>query len=668
MFCKVAFPVPLRREFDYAVPENLRAALSPGMRVRVPFGPRAATGFAVSFSDTTNVPAGIKLREISALYDAAPLWPAGTLLSLANFISANWGCTPGEALNALIPPFIKQTPPEELLSAAEKGAAAPPVFELAAAQSRAFDEICAALSAAQRKPALLFGDALSGKTEICVRLLQKFTAGGGQGLLLLPDIALAGNIVETLPERFGKIPVFAWHSRQTAAKRARIWHALRGGQPAVVIGARSACLLPFRDLRLAVLDDEHDDSYKQEENRPHYHAREVLLARARLEGFPLLLSSHAPSVETMRAAVGGDYELVRLKGCALSRGAEAAVRLASKKGAASPVFSDELHAALEKSLAAGDQSLLIINRVGYAGAWSCLYCGYIVPCPKCGRALSPTKEGADKQLLCGHCGEKMPPPEKCPLCQNRVFRAAGSGTQRAAAELKKLFPQARILRFDRETLRLKKGEGHGVYAAMLEDGPAIAVGTRILAHYYFPRLRLAAVLDADTELYGPDFRGAERTCQTIMQVRGRLAARGGELIIQTYRPKEYAIAAGVSGDYMAFAMHEFDARRDLGYPPFKKLARFTAEAKTEEAAASACGEAVARLEAGLSAAGLNCPADYEIAGPAPIPGRRTEKTRRCQFLVKCGSPETAAKIPPLLETKRRKGLVLRITADPYSFR
>ena len=284
--------------------------------------------------------------------------------------------------------------------------------------------------------------------------------------------------------------------------------------------------------------------------------------------------------------------------------------------------------------------------------------------------MAPTNiPGADRKLFCNRCGEQMAPPEKCPLCGNMIFKPAGGGTERAVGELKKFFPTARVLRYDRDTLQLKGGEGHQVDEAMLASQTDIVVGTRLLARgHFFPKLRLVAMLDADTELYGPDFRGAERTCQILIQARGRLAASGGEFVLQTSRPKEYAMTAALSGEYMDFVMHEFEERKALGYPPYSKLLRFVAEARDEEAALQACDDAIAAITATAQAAHMRQPEDFDIAGPAPCHTRPTDKVKRYHLLIKCKNPTLPEKLVPVLEKKPAKGIELRTVCDPYSFR
>ncbi|MFA5161692.1 MAG: primosomal protein N' [Elusimicrobiales bacterium] len=658
-YCKVALPVPLRREFDYALPPG--AEPSPGARVRAPFGPRALTGFVTSVSDKTDAAPGIRLREIYSVEDARPLWPAQTLLPLARHIAGNWASPPGQVLDALVPSFVRAPGADfSAASAAEKSAAARPP-EFSREQQDALAELESLLRAPNPAPALLFGESLSGKTAIAAELMRRMLKNGGQGLMLLPDIALTGRLVEEIAALAGNIPVYCWHSRQGRSKREKIWHEANSGRDALFLGTRSACLLPFGQLRLAVIDEEQDDVYKQEESHPHYHAREVLAWRARREGFALLLASSAPSAETMRAAVDGAAGMVRLKG----RAAPVCVKIAPKRGAASPAISDELKVSLEKTLAGGGQALLILNRIGFSGGWSCLNCGWLVRCAKCARSMA--FDQARTALFCGHCGARQAPPEKCPQCANRIFKTAGSGTSRAASELKKLLPSARILRFDRETLRLKSGEGRLAYDAMREDAADIVVATRLLARgYFFPRLRLSAVLDSDTELYGPDFRGAERTCQLLIQTKGRLA-NGGEFIAQTAHPQEQAIAAAAGGGYMEFIMREFEARKDMGYPPYSRLVRVLAESADGAAAEAACQIALETISKTAELCGWKTPEDYEIAGPAQCYTPKTSKMQRWHLLVKCRRDSIAPEIPPLFD-KKPKSVRLRAICDPYSFR
>ncbi|MDD4004192.1 MAG: primosomal protein N', partial [Elusimicrobiaceae bacterium] len=324
------------------------------------------------------------------------------------------------------------------VSAESAGAATQKVvvsaFTLTPDQRAACDALAPLVRAKQSQSTLLTGDSLTGKTEVFIRLMETALNCGRQVLYLLPDIALTQPFIEEFSARLGAARTVLWHSRLTPRQKNMIFNRLVAGESIVVAGTRSACLLPFVNLGLAVMDEEHDDSYKQEEQRPYYHAREVLVWRAAHHGCPVLFASSAPSMETLRFALDGRIAMLALNQ-PVRRITAPRVVITGKKGAESSYVSDELRESVASALARGQQSLLIINRLGYAAAYACLCCGWSLPCPRCGGGMGKQKTASGEFLKCGLCGTTAELPAVCPKCRDRIFRTIGSGTQRAILEL-----------------------------------------------------------------------------------------------------------------------------------------------------------------------------------------------------------------------------------------
>ncbi len=545
-------------------------------------------------------------------------------------------------------------------------------FTLTADQRAAYDALVPLVRAKKHQSTLLCGDSLTGKTEVFIRLMETVLNCGRQALYLLPDIALTQPFMEEFSARFGAERTVLWHSRLTPRQKNIIFNRLVSGESLVIAGTRSACLLPFANLGLAVMDEEHDDSYKQEEQKPYYHAREVLVWRAAHHGCPVLFASSAPSMETLRFALDGRIAMHALNQ-PVRRVSAPKVIITGKKGAASKYVSDELRESIESALARKQQALLIINRLGFASAYACLCCGWTMPCPKCGGGMAKYKsdEGGDF-LKCWFCGTTAELPTVCPKCRDRIFKTVGSGTQRAILEVQKLFPQARIVRVDSDTLKGKNSEGLAALERLAAEEADIVIGTKLITRgYRFPKLSVAALLDADTELAFPDFRSSERTCQMLFQTRGRLFYGTGEpvFIIQTFKLDEAVFKSVANGDYMVFAKEELQLRSDLGYPPYGRIVRVTVRAPNRAGAQKVCGEVSAAV-AGINADGKYAEGkDFELMGPTPCYVPKTLKSSYYQFMLKSADAgyttafmDTVARIPV------RRPAMLKIIADPSDFR
>ena len=498
-----------------------------------------------------------------------------------------------------------------------------------AEQEAVYNSINAERKAANR-PYLLHGVTGSGKTEIYLRLIDDAAQRGQQSILLVPEIALSAQMVEMLSRRLD-LPMALLHSGLLQSERRRIWQEIAEGKISVVIGARSAVFAPTPNLGLIIIDEEHETSYKQE-NNPRFHAVTTAAKRAELSGAQLVLGSATPSVESYFKATCGQYAL----GTLLRQyypAPEPEVRIVDMreelKHGHKLIFSRELLTDLEQTLENHGQALLFLNRRGYYSFVSCRDCGQSLTCPHCAVALSFHDNGHGGWLKCHYCGYMIKPPEVCPSCGSKHIRRFGIGTQRVADEAKRLFPAARVARLDSDVMQ-KRGEYQRIYEAMRGGEIDILVGTQMVAKGLdFPNLHLAAVIAADTMLNLPDWRAGERTFQLISQLIGRAGRRNkqGLAVVQTYMPEAFPIVTAAERDYQRFYQAELLYRQMHGYPPCNHLLRLLFTARDQGALVEACQSYHYYLQQQLADAG-------EICGPAEAPYARIKDRWRRQIMIK----------------------------------
>ncbi len=453
-----------------------------------------------------------------------------------------------------------------------EGFGPPPV--LTADQERVLAEIESRRK--EGKPFLLRGVTGSGKTEIYLRLIGAALAEGKSSLLLIPEIALTPQFVAIFAERFPD-EVAVLHSRLSAGERRDAWHRVNRGELRIVLGARSAIFAPARRLGLIVVDEEHEQSYYQE-NSPRFHCREVAVRRGADAGALVVLGSATPSLESYHKAMGGDYIVLemeeRVGGRPLPKVEIVDLRRELQEGW-TQVLSRPLMAAVRDRLAKGEQSLLFLNRLGSHTFVSCRDCGFVYQCPHCSVSLVYYRNS--KSLRCHHCGYATPMREQCPACGGRRIRYFGLGTEELEKVVRRAFPKARVARLDSDNMR-RKGSFEAAYAAVRRGEVDILIGTRMVAKGWdFPHITLAAIVAADLTLNFPDFRAAEWTFQLITQVAGRAGRGDGEglVILQTYRPEEPAILLGGAQSYRRFYEWEIGNREQYRYPPFTHLIKIT---------------------------------------------------------------------------------------------
>ncbi len=544
----------------------------------------------------------------------------------------------------------------------------PPAHELNAEQERALNGIRARSELGEFGVQLLHGVTGSGKTEVYLRAVQETLARGKTALVLVPEIALTLWIGRQCRSWFGARfeGVAVLHSALSDVERAREWWRVRNGDARVVVGTRSAVFAPLENLGLIIVDEEQENSFKQEET-PRYHGRDVAIVRAKMESALALLGSATPSMETYHHAREGKYELLMLASRVAERSL-ASVEIVDlredfqRTHQTSPI-SAALHAGLQECLANGTQALVLINRRGYSWSVLCRSCGASVQCVNC--SISMTHHKQRNRLECHYCGSIQQIPKICPKCQSKYVYFFGEGSEHLEERLRKEFPGARIARLDRDTARTKRQyqETLGAFAGGALD---ILVGTQMLAKGHdFQRVTLVGVVSADSSLSLPDFRAAERTFQLLTQVAGR-AGRGelsGRVLIQTFYPEHYAIQDAVKQDYGAFFERELHFRRMMAYPPFTSLANVIVR--------DISLEKVIRWSRQLSE--YFSPHDdkgVRILGPATAPLARLKKEHRFQFLLKSPKRSVLTKLlsgaMAYCEAKEIPDTAVLVDMDPLS--
>jgi primosomal protein N' (replication factor Y) len=703
---------------DYRVPEEMH--VEPGSIVVAPLGPRQLLGVAWDAErlQTNEVPDS-RLRPLAAVLDvppiAAPLrrlceWTADYYLSplagVLRMVMPSSGALDGPRQlteykpTGLVPDRL--TPQREKALAAIEGrqgtsselaqhagvsyAVMRGLINLGALEAVAVDAdrplacpdpdhappelneeqqaAAASLSAAIGKgfdPVLLDGVTGSGKTEVYFEAIAECLRQGRQALVLLPEIALTEPFLKRFEARFGCQPV-AWHSDLRSSQRRRAWRGIASGEAAVTVGARSALFLPYPNLGLIVVDEAHEPSFKQEEG-VQYHARDTAVMRAKFEDIPVILSSATPAIESRHMVEVGRYREVglpeRFAGASLPQ--IRAIDLTQDPPPRGRWLAAELVNELEQNLERGEQSLLFLNRRGFAPLTLCRHCGHRFQCPNCTAWM--VEHRLIHRLACHHCGHVMPPPSACPECgEQDSLVACGPGVERIADEIAELFPDARTAIVTSDTIwsPIRAAEFVGAMEAGAID---IVVGTQLVTKgYHFPNLTLVGVVDADLGLAGGDLRAAERSFQQIQQVAGR-AGRGdkpGRVLVQTHDPDAPVIAALVKGDAAGFYAAETDARREAAMPPFGRLAAIIISA--EEAGEA---EAVAR-RIGHSAPNVE---GMAVFGPAPAPLAMLRGRHRQRLLVHARRSLDVQDVIRdwLADIEWSSKVRVSVDVDPYSF-
>ena len=539
-------------------------------------------------------------------------------------------------------------------------------------QSAAAAEIAAAIDNGGYSAFVLDGITGSGKTQVYFDAAWRAYSHGKSVLLMMPEIALTAQFISRYEHRFGAPPV-VWHSNLTAARRRAIWRGVLTGKIRMVVGTRSALFLPWQDLGLIVVDEEHDTSYKQED-MGNYHARDMAVLRAKISGFPIVLTSATPSAETLQNVADGKYRCLKLT--ARFGGATVPTietidmranrplpyNLPSDDDAAAPqngYLSPNLCNAIQETLNAGRQTMLFINRRGFAPIVQCKKCGWVAQCPDCSVGMTYHKHMG--KLLCHMCGRMAPMPTKCPNCGDNVS-CRGAGLEKIQEEVSIKFPSARTALVSSDTIISRQALERIVHK--MENGETdIVIGTQILAKgHHFPNLTLVGVVDADMGLFGTDFRAAEHTFQQLFQVAGR-AGRGdapGRVLLQTYQPENPVLTAICNGNRDAFMASDMAARRAAKMPPYGQLIAVIIESQRETVLKKFCAD--------LSAAAPTA-AGVKIMGPIAAQIYQVRNWYRMRFLV---AGDARAKLQPLVrhwidKVRTPSNVRVKLDVNPQNF-
>ncbi len=541
---------------------------------------------------------------------------------------------------------------------------------LSPAQEKAARDLREAVASRAFKPILLEGVTGSGKTEVYFEAVAQALKDGGQALILMPEIALTAQFLERFAKRFGQPPA-EWHSGLSQRRRARIWRGAAQGEVRAVAGARSALFLPFKDLRLIVVDEEHEAAYKQEDG-VIYHARDMAVVRAKRESCAIALASATPSIETRENARQGRYGWLRLDSRFAGRSLPKieAIDLRREGPPRGKWIAPRLAEAMRQNFARNEQALLFLNRRGYAPLTLCRACGHRFQCPNCSAWL--VEHRARRALVCHHCGHVERRPDKCPACgTEESLIACGPGVERLAEEAAGLFPEARLLVLSSDmpggTQRMR-AELQAVENREFD----LVIGTQLVAKgHHFPHLTLVGVVDADIGLANGDPRAAERTFQLLNQVAGR-AGRGerpGRALLQTFQPDHPVLRALLSDDFERFYREETEVRRQGGLPPFGRLASLVVSAP-DRAAAELFARELARAAHRVQAAADGPAAQIVILGPAEAPIAVLRGKSRFRLLVKAPrAAELQAFLRDVLAAvpKPKGGVRVAVDIDPQSF-
>ncbi|MFO1226953.1 primosomal protein N' [Roseateles sp.] len=671
-------------------------ALAPGSLVRVPLGKREVLGLVWDAPEGDDSPSAATLKPVLDHFEGlAPLdegWRR-----LVAFAASYYQRGQGELALAVLPPALRDDSPAQLArrlkrlapkpakparkstrrpTAADAAAAAPapPVLpDLSPDQQRAVDDLCAQLHHAAPKPRLLFGVTGSGKTEVYLRAAEAALAAGRQVLVLVPEINLTPQLEARFTARFAHLlpaphAIVSLHSALTPAQRMASWLAAHTGQARLVLGTRLAVFASMPELGLIVVDEEHDPSYKQQDGA-RYSARDLAVWRAHDLRIPIVLGSATPSLESWQQAEIGRYVRLnltgRVGGSLLPR-----VRLFDMKAlppqpGVSTALTAPLIAALQERLARGEQSLVFLNRRGYAPVLHCGECQWKSDCPHCSAWRVFHKR--DRTLRCHHCGFTERVPRHCPACGNADIAPLGRGTEKLEEQLQEALPTARILRIDADSTRLK-GELEAQLQTVHDGDVDILVGTQMVTKGHdFRRIRFVAAVNPDGALFSSDFRAPERLFALLMQAAGRAGrdAAGGseaEMWVQTWHRENAVYQALARHDYEAFARSQLAERKTAHLPPFSHLALLRAEARTEQAARDFLKDAA---QVGSTIAGSE---DRFVYPPVPHPIARVANVERMQMLVESGQRARLQAflrdwLPELLQLKRQHKGVLRWAVD-----
>lgn len=649
MFARVLIAVPLEGDFTYSVPEGMDIEV--GRRVIVPFGRRQATGFVIALEEEHRTDYVVK--PVTRLVDRQPTFNS-ELVELAYFVSRMYLCSPGIALSSMIPSGRRET--SSALFESETSFS--PIEHIAPQQERALETIRSGCGMYY-----LYGVTGSGKSEVFLRAAEDVIAGGRQVIYLVPEITLTHQLSQEVMARF-RSRVAILHSALTPSQRLKEWLRIMHHEVDLVIGARSAVFAPCASLGLIIMDEEHENSYKSGQT-PRYHARQVAQKRCEMNGISFIMGSATPSLEAWSMMERGLVRRIDMRQ-RVAGGKRPAIEVVSMAGCQKSI-SARLEDEMRRTLMNDRSVILFLNRRGYSYYYHCLSCGAVVECPHCSVAMTYHKKTG--LLHCHYCGYTRQPVDICPSCGSTDLSVAGHGTEKVEEEVSRLFPRARIARLDTDVASCDREAVRQTITDFREGRIDILLGTQMVAKgLNFPRLALVGVVNADSTLSVPDFRGEERTYSLLEQVAGRAGRYddSGKVIIQTFRPADNAIRAVLENDPETFYRCELDVRRTLGFPPYTRLLslviRSGSRAKSEEGAGALAG-LIGRI---IEASGLA--GSCTVVGVTPCLIEKKANSWRWQILL---SSQKIALLSALVRRalsmfREPPGSHIEIDVDPLS--
>ena len=656
-FLEIIFDVPVNQVFTYRMDDQGQASM--GKRVMAPFGRREMLGYVINV--TEDVPLNItseKLKSVRRVVDQEPVFGEEEI-SLARWVSAFYLCSIGEALAAMIPSGRRVNEggsfPEDENEISGKN------LDLSTEQEDALKAILEDSPEGKTGPSMfyLYGITGSGKTEVFLRAAEHMINQGKSVIYLVPEISLTHQTAESISRRFGPVATTI-HSGMTPAARFNEWVKIRRGEINIVVGPRSAVFVPVKNLGLIIIDEEHDGSYKSG-NNPRYHARQVAMRRCSASGACLLMGSATPSVEAWKLMNEGTIKRLdltkRLSGGSLPE--IVPVNLSNCDSVLSPLLKEEIR----KTAQAGKQTILFLNRRGFAYFYHCKSCGYELRCRNC--SVSLTYHKSKGKAVCHYCGYTEVPPKACPGCGSLEAGFTGFGTENIEEEVQRTFPDLRIRRADADTTS-KKGSLKETLEMFRQGYIDILLGTQMVSKgLNFPGVRLVGVVLADTGLHLPDFRAAERTFSHIVQVAGRAGrySPDGKVIVQTFRPGDPAITYACRLDISGFFESELREREILNFPPYTRIIRFTSRSKESSKADTTIHKMASILKKLL-------PDDADMLGPSECPINIIAGNHRRHIIIRgktMGSLHRAARqAMEIYEQQKDNRVYLEVDVDPVS--
>ena len=636
-------PPDKNQVFSYLAPAGEDP--QPGQEVLVPLRNRQLRAVVVGVADKKPE---YPLKPISEVFPEKSVWTKEHL-ELARWTATHYSTSLGLVIKTMLWPRLKRVKKDQATDRDQKSTKFP---KLTPDQAKAYEQVEKAFQAKKNQSFLLHGVTGSGKTEIYMHAIRETLAQNKQTILLVPEISLTPQNIDRFAARFGADKLAILHSRMTGGEKFTQWQRIVQGKAKIIIGPRSAIFAPTQNLGLIIIDEEHDASYKQYDQQPRYHAREVALKLAELTTSVVILGSATPSLDSYYQAKNKKHTLLELPeryagGLELPEVEIVDMRREMKKRNYS-IFSESLTESLEKVLADGKQALLFINRRGASTFVMCRDCGYVVECPNCNVSLTyhlQNTPSSDKDLVCHHCNYQTGSPTLCPECDSQYIKYFGAGTQKVEAELRKLYPEARIARSDRDALTTPDAH-QKIYHDFSAGKYDFLIGTQMITKGWdLPNVDLVGIISADVLFNFPDFRSNERAFQLITQVAGR-SGRGkkrGEVILQTYNPKNAIIKAAAKHNYHKFYRAEIKERQDLDYPPYSRLVKIICQNRSEEKV----NRQISALAKGLKQAIIKNKLPVEVLGPAPAFFSRVRNRYRWNIICKI-KPEASGSCRKLL--------------------